>query len=427
MTSQAAKFLSARVRHTPPSAFEALMPLMRDPAVVNLTGGVPPPSTFPLQSMEVRLKDGTSVSISEEDTQLAQRYPPFAWGKLMKWTHGTAKRLWNPLGDWAVHVTAGSMSGVDTVFSMLLDDGDALLIEEFSFTASIDWLVASRIKCIPVKVDQDGIEPRSLRTACEQAVSAGLRVKALYTIPVGQNPTGSCLPAERAQEVYEIARLFDFLIVEDDAYYFLHHGANEATNGQVCSSAGPSFPPTFIGMDTDSRVIRLDSFSKVMAAGFRLGWITAHKDYIQAFSRLSYFSSQHGSSLSMMVLGSVLEVWKWDGFVAHVVQLQGKLRQKARCMLSAAAEHLDGVAEWYAPSSGMFLWVRLAVPLSGEDLLRRLHQYHVIALHGDTCSVQRLDGPTFLRLSYTLEDERVIAEGVRRLGQLLRAESAPSS
>lgn len=402
------------------------MPLIKDPAVVNLSGGVPPPSTFPLQSIDVRLKDGTCVSISEEDTQLAQRYPPFAWGKLMKWTHSTAERLWNPAGDWAVHVTAGSMSGVDTVFSMLLDDGDALLIEEFSFTASIDWLVASRIKCIPVKVDQHGIEPSSLRDACEQASSAGLRLKALYTIPVGQNPTGSCLTAERAREVYDIARHFDFLIVEDDAYYFLHHRANDAMNGQVGESAGPSFPSTFTGMDTDSRVIRLDSFSKVMAAGFRLGWITAHRDYIQAFSRLSYFSSQHGSSLSMMVLGSVLEAWAWDGFVAHVQELQSKFRQNACAMLSAAAEHLNGVAEWHAPSSGMFLWVRLAASLSDRELLRRLHQNQVVVLHGDTCSVQHLDGPTFLRLSYTLEDEGMIEEGVRRLGQMLR-ECTPSS
>jgi len=282
--------------------------------------------------------------------------------------------------------------------------------------------------------DRDGIVPAALCAACEKVRDSGKRAKALYTIPTGQNPTGARLSADRAREIYKIARQYDLLIIEDDAYYFLQHNALLATNGggSDCSGndmpASAGFGETLIGMDTDGRVVRLDSFSKCMAAGFRLGWITAPKDLVRAYDSLAYFSSQHGSSLSMVVLGSILQTWGWDGFMVHVATLQRKLRGNALRLLKAADQYLKGVATWHAPSSGMFLWVQLAQDISPQEFLQRMQAHAVLGVHGDCCAVQRQAdrrGATFLRLSYVLEDEDAIEEGVRRLGELLRA-AAPA-
>jgi len=282
--------------------------------------------------------------------------------------------------------------------------------------------------------DRDGIVPAALCAACEKVRDSGKRAKALYTIPTGQNPTGARLSADRAREIYKIARQYDLLIIEDDAYYFLQHNALLATNGggSDCSGndmpASAGFGETLIGMDTDGRVVRLDSFSKCMAAGFRLGWITAPKDLVRAYDSLAVFSSQHGSSLSMVVLGSILQTWGWDGFMVHVAALQRKLRGNALRVLKAADQYLKGVATWHAPSSGMFLWVQLAQDISPQEFLQRMQAHAVLGVHGDCCAVQRQAdrrGATFLRLSYVLEDEDAIEEGVRRLGELLRA-AAPA-
>lgn len=425
--ASARRFLSKRALRTPQNGFEDLVPLMKDPRNVNLSGGVPPPSTYPMLTLQANLKDGTTVNLSQADTELAQRYPPFAWGKLRNWVHSTTQQLHNPPGDWGVSITAGSMSGVDLVFSMLLNEGDKLLIEEYSFTASIDWLVASGIECMPVHVDNNGIAPDALRAACEEARASGKPAKAVYVIPTGQNPTGTSLSEDRAREIYKIACEYDLVIIEDDAYFFLQHSTALKKDQLVDDDidATLSGAGSFISMDTEARVVRLDTFSKVIAAGFRLGWITAPKELIKAYDGLAYFSSQQGCSLSMMLLGSMLESWGSEGFQKHVKELQRKLRQNAQSITKAAEEHLTGVATWHTPSAGMFLWVKLTQHMDPKQLLQRMQDHAVLGLHGDFCTVRhgmsKDDGSCFLRLSYVLEDPAAITEGVRRLGGLLRA------
>ena len=95
--------------------------------------------------------------------------------------------------------------------------------------------------------------------------------KILYTIPNGGNPTGYSISEERRRKIYEICRDYNLLILEDDPYYFL----------QFCNKADRA--PSFLSMDVDNRVIRLDSFSKVLSAGLRVAFMTGPKELIERF------------------------------------------------------------------------------------------------------------------------------------------------
>jgi tryptophan aminotransferase len=71
---------------------------------------------------------------------------------------------------------------------------------------------------------------------------------------------------ERRVELLRLAKKYDFLILEDDPYYFIYYGDKPK-------------PPSYFSLENEvlgevGRVLRFDSFSKVMAAGFRLGWLT---------------------------------------------------------------------------------------------------------------------------------------------------------
>jgi len=419
------RFFSERARTLPQNPFVHLLPLMRDPKNKVLCQGVPPDVSFPLQRLSCSLVDGTTVDLSLEDVKLAQRYPPFAWGPLREWLlHHVRELHMPPCPDWDVAVAAGSMSSVDLACALLLDRGDCLLVEEYSFMASLDAFRSYGAQLVPVAMDAEGMRPEALEAACEKLKAQGRRAKALYAIPVGQNPTGSVLSTERYQRIYDLARRFDFLIVEDDAYFYQQHERRDSGASAASELPGLKLGTTFFSLDTEGRVLRLDSFSKVLAPGFRLGWVSGPRPLVTKYNALAYASSQNGCSLSIMLLGRALEAWGAAGFEAHLLKLQSLLRDRCGALVAAAEQQLGGeVASWERPRAGMFLWVRLKRPPADDaQLLDGMRAHGVAVLPGSYCRAtpQAEDEPCpFVRLSFVV-DEGEYPEAMKRLAEALQ-------
>ena len=105
--------------------------------------------------------------------------------------------------------------------------------------------------------------------------------------PTGGNPTGTVLTNSRKRQIYELAETYNFLILEDDPYSFIHF-LDKA-------------PTTFLELDTKGRVIRLDSISKVISPGLRLAFVTAHKEIIKRLILHMEATSIHPSSLGQVI------------------------------------------------------------------------------------------------------------------------------
>lgn len=110
--------------------------------------------------------------------------------------------------------------------------------------------------------------------------------KVLYINPTGSNPTGTTMPEERRREIYKICCKYNILILEDDAYCFMHF-LDKA-------------PPSFLSLDVEGRVLRFDSFSKVLSSGLRLGWVTGPKQLIANMELHVQSSYLHSSTLSQV-------------------------------------------------------------------------------------------------------------------------------
>ena len=273
--------LSAYGRRVGPSRFSAgpLQEVMKQEGAHVMAQGVPPVTALPIASLSATLADGSTVELDAVETRNAQRYAPFAWAPLRSWLLEHVREQHSPPSEhWDVSITAGSMLGIDAVLRLLLDPGDAVLCEEFTFLASKDNLLAAGATLLPLAMDEDGLLPSAVEEECEARLAAGLPLpKLLYTIPVGQNPTGSRLRPDRYAAIYSAARRYGLVIVEDDAYYYMQHRA-----------ARPDMPlpglsglgPSFLSLDEDGRVVRLDTFSKLLAPGFRLAWVTAPSPFV---------------------------------------------------------------------------------------------------------------------------------------------------
>ena len=118
----------------------------------------------------------------------------------------------------------------------------------------------------------------------------------MYINPTGANPTGTVLPLDRRRQIYEIACTHDLLILEDDPYYYL-----QFTNGIRV--------PSFYSLDVDGRVLRFDSFSKILSSGLRLGFVTGPKPLIERIMLHMQVSSMHTTSLSQFIAYDLLNKW----------------------------------------------------------------------------------------------------------------------
>lgn len=137
---------------------------------------------------------------------------------------------------------------------MILNPGDKVIVEEFTYPGTLGILAPYNPEYVDIKCDDQGMRADMLRKALSKWKPGDPEVpKVLYINPTGCNPTGAVVGEQRKREIYSVCSEYDILILEDDPYYFLHFLDEN--------------PKSFLSMDVDGRVIRFDSFSKILSSG----------------------------------------------------------------------------------------------------------------------------------------------------------------
>ncbi|EFI27018.1 kynurenine/alpha-aminoadipate aminotransferase [Coprinopsis cinerea okayama7 len=234
------------------------------------------------------------------------------------------------------------------------------------------------------------------------------------------------------------ARKYDLIIIEDDPYYFLYYGNLPR-------------PPSYFSLERElggelGRVLRLDSFSKVLAPGFRLGWATGPRELLDAIERHNSISVAQASTFSQIITLKLLREWGLNGFLAHTRQI-AEVYKKRRTVFNAYLErHLSGLAEWRVPDASMYFWVKLNL-LTGKSLSSFYFTFPSSTDRNDIFSpadsstfirekaisngvlvlpgqVAYPDGRTtaFVRVAFGMLSDEDMEEAVRRLAKVLKEE-----
>lgn len=250
----------------------------------------------------------------------------------------------------SVTVTNGSAEGYTRSLEMLVGYGDHVIVEEATFPAALSELRALGAQILDVPTDEQGLCPSALRQALskwkpEDADDPKSDVpKVMYLVPTGCNPTGHTIPVERKREIYEIAREYNLLIIEDDPYYFLQYER--------------PLVPSFLSIDEDGRVLRADSFSKCIAAGFRLGILSGPTPLLEKIQMHVGISIEHTSNLSQIAFNKLLDHWGQDGFDENVRNVGAFYQGQQKAMEAACQTWMGELAEWTVPKAGMYYWIR---------------------------------------------------------------------
>ena len=251
---------------------------------------------------------------------------------------------------------------------------------------------------VAVPTDEGGLVPEGLT----DERTAGARF--IYVLPNFQNPTGLTLDLARRKALVERCAAAQLPIIEDDPYGDLRY-AGEALPGLLG-----------LGRAAGATVIRLGTFSKVLAPGLRLGYIVAPKPIISKLVQIKQATDLHTASLTQM---AVYETVK-DGFLTeHMPMVRELYKEQCGYMLEAMDEHFPATVSWTRPEGGMFIWVTLPAHIDGTQLLARAIEHNVAFVPGAPFFAGASPQANTIRLSFVTVSEAKIREGIAILGKLL--------
>jgi 2-aminoadipate transaminase len=297
--------------------------------------------------------------------------------------------------------TIGSQQAIDFLCRLMLEPGDAVVVEGPTYLGALQIFDAYQVEYIVAPVDAHGLDVDHLRSVLNARDSMP---KLIYTIPTFQNPTGVTMPLERRQALVDLARERGILIVEDDPY---------------CELWIDEPPPPAI-RSLDSNVAYLGTFSKTIAPSIRSGWVVASDEFSQMLTVVKEVADINGDKVMMRtVLNAV------PGFLdEHLVGSRELYRARRNAMLAGLEQYMPAGTTWSHPAGGFFVWVTLPEGLNALELLPvAASQFGVAYLAGEWFypGYSWPEASRMLRLSYSKHLEATIEEGMQRLGAAIAA------
>lgn len=358
--------------------------------MISLGGGLPSASNFPIDSLSMRIPTPPRFSESEvpssgqdiqmgkhdvrddknggvHDLAIALNYgQSIGSAQLLRWvTEHTELVQTPPYADWRCALTLGSTGALEQALRMFGDRarGDAILTEEYTFSTALETAAPLGIRVFGVKMDEQGLRADSLDEVLEtwdERARGARRPTVLYTVPSGQNPTGATQGVQRRRDIYEVCKKHDLFIIEDEPYYFLQmqpYGAASVPPPASPDEFLENLIPSLLSMDTDGRVLRMDSFSKVVVPGSRLGWITASEQVVERYIRHAEVASQGPSGISQILIYKLVdEAWGHEGYLEWLMHLRLEYTRRRDTILAACEKFLPrDLVSWVPPAAGMFV------------------------------------------------------------------------
>ena len=347
--------------------------------------------------------------------------------------------------------------GWDASLRIFCNKGDTVLLEEYTYSSSVEAADAQGLNCIPMPLDGEGIIPEKLEEMLINWSDLYPDIpmpKLLYTIPTGQNPTGCTLSDSRKPYIYHLAQKYDMIIIEDEPYYFLQMDQYEPeerrleqpasramTHAEFIGSLGKSF----LELDVEGRVVRLDSVSKTFAPGCRMGWLVGSKHLLDNYWNLHEVSIQSTCGFAQSILGGILNRWGQGGYIDWLIGIRQEYTVKRNTCLDLCRKYLPAqVVNVPAVTAGMFFMIYIdakkhpgfLTTFNGDYLLMEQHIYRKCVSAGVlvTCSSWfKVNDPSphahksgtkqlAFRGTYASVQPEAMANGLEILGNVLRQE-----
>lgn len=385
---------SKRVPADGTDAVGAILKAAADPKIISFAGGLPAPELFPVEGM----KEATDKVYAEHGQQALQYGAAKGVTELRELILKRVKEKENVDAKLEnVMITTGSEQAIDLVGKAFVNPGDTVLVEEPTYLCALDVFRSYGANFVSVPMDDDGMKMDAL----EEALKAHPETALVYTVPNFQNPTGRTMPAERRKKFAELAAKYDVPVLEDNPYGDIRFAGEHV--------------PSVKSFDHAGKVFYMSTFSKILAPGFRLGWLVADPKVIEKLTVLKQSADLHTDNLVQYV---VTEFFKENDVDAHVKEISDLYGKRKQLMIDGIKKYFPKDVKYTDPEGGMFLWVEVPGVTDTVELFKQCLEHNVAFVPGDPFFAGKPQPGTF-RLNYSNMQEDQIEVGLKRLGEAL--------
>ncbi len=365
-------------------------------STIPLAAGNPAPDAFPVDDIRKIVAD-----VLENQPILALQYGiTEGYGPLVEVLSKLAKERYGAYGENdKLIITSGAQQVMSLACHCLINDGDAIICEEPAFIGALNCYRSFGAKLVGVPLEKDGMNLEIL----EEKLRTEKNVKFIYTIPNFQNPGGSTMSFEKRKAVYELAKKYGVLILEDNPY------------GDLRVSGEPV--PAIKSLDTEGLVIYSGSFSKVVAPGIRVGFVSANEELIAKFTVAKQTQDVHTPLLSQLI------VYKWlteYDFEAHISKIVEIYRRKLNLLCDCLDKELGDFLDYQRPEGGLFVWAKLPDGINMLEFCKKSSEAGVSVVPGNAFLTDFADPCSYIRLNFSTPSDEDIVKGVKLLAEVAK-------
>ncbi|MBQ2773322.1 MAG: PLP-dependent aminotransferase family protein [Clostridia bacterium] len=386
-----------------PSAIREIFKSLTDPTIISFAAGNPAAESFPVEELSRLSADiFANSAITALQYGMTDGYTPLR--------EAIAKRQYDVFGigksrergdaytDNTI-VVSGGQQGIELACKALCNEGDAVICENPSFIGALNAFRSCGATTVGVEMEEDGINPDDL----ERVIKATPNAKMIYLIPTFQNPTGITTSAEKRRRIYEVAKKYSLPILEDNPYGELRFAGEEI--------------PTIKQMDTEGLVIYCSSFSKILSAGMRVGFVVAPEEIATKMVVAKQSEDVHTNLFFQMLCHRFMTECDLDG---HIASIRALYRRKCDLMLGELEKNLPSTITFTRPEGGLFIWCTLPEGVDMNAFVKSAIRKKVAVVPGTTFNCDTEAPSRSFRLNYSTPSDEQIVEGVKRLGEAAR-------
>jgi len=377
------------------SEIRDMLKVLSQPGMLSFAGGMPAKEMFPVEKMAEAAQDvmreyaadAMQYSSTEGFPELRQQI-----------ADRMAKKQGIKTDADHILITSGSQMGLDFSGRIFLDKDDVVLLESPSYLGAINAFKTCEPRFIEIPTEEDGM----IMAELEKTLSKEKNVKLIYVIPDFQNPTGREWSIKKRKEFIDIINKYEVPVIEDNPYGELRF-------------EGESMP-TLKSFDTKGLVVYLGTFSKILAPGYRLGWVCASSEILEKYNSMEQAACLQSSTISQMETARYIRNNDLDAHIAEIIELYRKRRD---AMMSALDEYLPKECKFTRSRGGLFTWVVLPDYMDAKELQKNCLNRKIAFVPGSGFYPNGGVKNT-LRLNYSTTSTEDITKGMKILGEEIK-------
>lgn len=377
------------------SDIRELLALTAKPEIISFAGGLPAPELFPVEEVKA-----ATDAVLEEQGRVALQY-----GQTEGWLPLREHIVKRMEKKNAIHttvdnviLTAGSQQGLDFCGKLFLNPGDVVVMESPSYLGAINAFQAYQPNFVEVPTDDGGMIMEEL----DRILAETENVKLIYVIPDFQNPSGRTWSLERRKQFMEIIKKHGIPAIEDNPYGDLRFKGE--------------YLPALKSIDEEGLIIYMGTFSKILAPGYRMGWLCANDEIMEKFNLIAQAAVLQTSTISMMCISKYLDMYDID---EHVEKIKATYKHRCELMINTMRECFPPEAKFTDPDGGLFTWVELPEYINTRELAVKALEKKVAFVPGSGFFPNGGNN-CCMRLNYSCMPDDRIVEGIHRLAEVIK-------